>query len=233
MMKFITEPDIFVKNINEIIKQDDLKIKDSYEISYSSFSIIFDKKESEIKKTKILNNSLSTSNSSFNIASSYENLNILSQGKYINDNLLQNKLKLIILNKENEYKKLNELKEKDDIGEISTKQFNLSIKELLNIKNETKELRMNKFQAKKNALRRLKSSNNININIKKPGFLSRINDNIKESNEKLNRPDEFYKKLFSKIMKKHTIVQSRKETSINGNKSERKIKNCKNILNNG
>ena len=227
--EFIENPNIFGTNKTMYsLSKNYIKLSEkmsNYVITNSSFQIIFDKNKNQVKKLKNFNDSLSKSYSSFNINSSYENINNLAKGKYIGNIILQKKFKSFLLDEKN----INATK----ITKKENDQQNDS--DIQSIKAYNNKISSNSIDTKDNKLQKYNSINifsHIHNQAESPKnkrikFLSKITYNIKESNEKLNRPKEFYTKLFTKIKNKYhssllNSPSSNKKKAYQLNKSEKK-----------
>ena len=152
------------------------------------------KKDSNKKIMEKNKNNLSISNSiiSFEIKSSYDNLNSISKGEYFKDTFFQSYINSLIKNK---YDKNNKKTQNEFISKYSSNEKiqNLHCKQIMKVDDNR--------NCKKNSGKLNKNKNKKHHK----GVLTKIKENINENNENLNNPDLFYNELFNNIMNKKSI----------------------------
>ena len=202
-------------------------INNSFNINQIHKNIIFDK------------NQLSISNSiSFNINKSYDNLNTISNGKFLKDFAFHKKIKLIILKKYNSHyntkiivkqNKNSVINSKHTFFTKNSKAFSL-IKEIEGKNERPKLIRRKSVEPMKPKPKELsdeEKSKKSEIQTSNK-MLNKITQNIIDGDKNLNNPEIFYNELFSNIIQnKNAFNIMKKKTIKNKSLDNKKVINKK------
>jgi hypothetical protein len=202
-------------------------INNSFNINQIHKNIIFDK------------NQLSITNSiSFKINKSYENLDTISNGKFLKDFAFQKRIKLIILKKyDNHYNtkivvrqpKNSVINTRHTFFTRNSKSFSL-LKEMEGKTERPKIIRRKSVEIMKPNPKKLneeEKSKKIEINGSNK-MLNRITQNIIDGDKNLNNPEIFYNELFTNIIQnKNAFNIMKKKTIKNKSIDNKKVINKK------
>ena len=192
--------------------------------------------------------------SSFQLNSSYENINKISHYKYINNLDLQKKAKHFIVNECMSTIKVNHEKKDSNVNDINTNKINNSIiKSKNSIKGDNlydnKTSLSSEISSPKNQKKRIckafsvlnmpkeKINNIINQNknkkkiVKKASLMGKrlnaITKNIQNAKEQISHPNEFYVNLFNNIIEKESAINIGQ-----AHNDDKKTKNMSKFVNN-
>ena len=202
-------------------------INNSFNINQIHKNIIFDKNQLSI-----------TSSISFKINKSYDNLNIISNGKFLKDFELQKKIKLIILKKYNNHYNTKIIVRQPKNSIIKTKQtFFLKKSKGLSLIKETEGKNERPKLSRRKSVELIKPNpkdldegekSKKNEKLESNKMLNRITQNIIDGDKNLNNPEIFYNELFTNIIQnKNAFNIMKKKTMKNKSLDTKKAINKK------